>query len=78
MPKVLDDETYKALGVKLSEPVKFPEVTLLHIAQTPDVCDHDFQGWREIQGEPGEGGGGETVCTKCGMGAMEYTLRTGP
>lgn len=25
MPKMLDDETYKALGAKLPEPVKWPE-----------------------------------------------------
>ena len=31
-------------------------------------CDHDFQGWREFDG------GGEAVCTKCGMGAMEDSL----
>lgn len=36
-------------------------------------CDHDFQGWREFA----DGRGGETVCTKCGMGAMSWSLRTG-
>lgn len=36
-------------------------------------CDHDFQGWREFA----DGNGGETVCTKCGMGAMQWSLRTG-
>ena len=49
----------------------------MHITSKPEACDHDFQGWREVSIE-GQGGGGETVCTKCGMGAMEYTLRTGP
>ena len=42
------------------------------VHMTP-ICDHDFQGWREIDG----GRGGETVCTKCGMGAMSWSLRTG-
>ena len=45
----------------------------IHTTPKPDNCDHDFQGWREIDG----GRGGEQVCTKCGMGAMEYSLRTG-
>lgn len=33
-------------------------------------CDHDFQGWREFE----DGCGGEQVCTKCGMGAMQFIL----
>lgn len=36
-------------------------------------CDHDFQGWREHD----DGRGGEQVCSKCGMGAMAWSLRTG-
>ena len=44
-----------------------------HISEKPDACDHNFKGWREF----GDGNGGEAVCTKCGMGAMAYTLRTG-
>jgi hypothetical protein len=36
-------------------------------------CEHDFKGWRELK----DGRGGETVCTKCGMGAMSWSLRTG-
>lgn len=35
--------------------------------------EHDFKGWREFV----DGRGGETVCTKCGMGAMAWSLRTG-
>ena len=42
-----------------------------HVTVKPDACKHDFQGWREFEG------GGEQVCTKCGMGAMDYSLRTG-
>jgi hypothetical protein len=76
--KKLDDETYKALGVPLPEPIKWPEGMFMHTTPKPDACQHNFQGWREIKCEPGEGGGGETVCTKCGMGAMEYSLRCGP
>jgi hypothetical protein len=36
-------------------------------------CDHDFKGWREFA----DGRGGERVCSKCGIGAMAHTLRTG-
>ncbi len=42
----------------------------VHVTPT---CDHDFQGWREFA----DGNGGEAVCTKCGMGAMSWSLRTG-
>lgn len=34
------------------------------------LCDHSFGGWREHD----DGLGGEQVCSKCGMGAMEWTL----
>ena len=44
-----------------------------HATPSPDACKHDFKGWREFE----DGNGGEAVCTKCGMGAMAYTLRTG-
>lgn len=38
-----------------------------------DQCEHDFKGWREFE----DGLGGETVCSKCGMGAMHHSLWTG-
>jgi hypothetical protein len=44
-----------------------------HSTPKPDACAHDFKGWREFE----DGCGGEQVCTKCGMGAMTYSLRTG-
>lgn len=37
------------------------------------IIDHDFHGWREFA----DGRGGETVCSKCGVGAMSWSLRTG-
>jgi hypothetical protein len=37
-------------------------------------CEHDFGGWREHA----DGHGGEQFCRKCGMGAMEHTLRNDP
>lgn len=44
--------------------------TFIHITPKVDACEHDFQGWRELE----DGRGGERVCTKCGMGAMAHTL----
>jgi len=49
------------------------DAVFFHTTPKPDTCDHDFKGWREFE----DGRGGEQVCTKCGMGAMEYSLRTG-
>ena len=37
-------------------------------------CEHDWQGWRVFE----DGRGGETVCKRCGMGAMSHSLRTAP
>lgn len=37
-------------------------------------CEHDFQGWREFE----DGCGGETVCARCGMGAMSHSMTVGP
>jgi len=45
------------------------EVTI-SICQTREPCNHNFQGWRQFD----DGCGGETVCSKCGIGAMAYTL----
>ncbi len=36
-------------------------------------CEHNFQGWRDFE----DGSGGETVCKRCGTGAMSHSLRTG-
>lgn len=35
------------------------------------TCEHDFGGWREIE----DGLGGERFCQKCGIGAMEWSMR---
>ena len=45
-----------------------------HVAPSPDACAHQWGGWRNFE----DGRGGEQVCRKCGIGAMAYTLRTGP
>ncbi len=49
------------------------DAVFIHITPKPDACAHDFQGWRAFD----DGNGGEQVCTKCGMGAMSYTLSLG-
>ena len=75
MEKKLPDDVYKALGAKLPER---PNLDIFfHATPDPDACDHDWSGWREWSVK-GQGGGGEQICTKCGMGAMTYSLRTGP
>ena len=39
----------------------------------PDgLCEHSWQGWREFE----DCCGGETVCARCGMGAMSHSIRT--
>lgn len=50
------------------------DYVFVHVTPSPDNCEHDFKGWRTFA----DGRGGEQVCKKCGMGAMEYTLRTEP
>lgn len=37
-------------------------------------CEHEFAGWRNFD----DGCGGETVCQRCGMGAMSHSMRTAP
>lgn len=39
-------------------------------------CEHDFQGWRPIYDDNDNECGGETVCTRCGCGAMHHSLMT--
>lgn len=54
-----------------------PEI-FFHATPKPDACKHDFQGWVVLHDEEGRECGGTTVCTKCGMDAMSYSLRCGP
>jgi hypothetical protein len=56
------DEQMKADGV------------FYHASPRVDLCDHDFRGWRDFE----DGNGGELVCTKCGMGAMHYSMMVSP
>lgn len=54
----------------MAEP-KDEKPIFFHATPAPDACKHDFKGWRDFP----DGNGGEAVCTKCGMGAMAYTMR---
>lgn len=56
-------------GQKQETP-KWLDKIFVHATPKPDLCKHDFQGWRDFE----DGNGGEQVCTKCGMGAMAHTL----
>jgi hypothetical protein len=49
-----------------------------HAIFSGEFCAHDFQGWRDHKDDQGRIVGGEQVCTKCGMGAMHYSIMTGP
>lgn len=61
-----------------SDPQKYLDHGLLvHSTPKPDACAHDFKGWQDTHDEDGNICGGEQVCTKCGMGAMTYSLRMG-
>lgn len=35
------------------------------------ICEHEFAGWRSMAG----GQGGESFCQKCGLGAMQWSMR---
>lgn len=53
----------------------------IELLRQSDICvrnwptlEHEFAGWRMFA----DGRGVEQVCKHCGLGAMEYSLRTGP
>ena len=50
--------------------------TACYCACPAGPCEHDFQGWRDIEDSHGCVSGGETVCSRCGMGAMTHSIRT--
>ena len=56
-------------------------ITLTSCAPKPEFCHanllterHEFIIWQDFP----DGNGGELLCKHCGLGAMEYSLRTGP
>jgi hypothetical protein len=53
---------------------KEPEIVTAFMCGPNPKCEHDFKGWREFE----DGRGGEAVCTKCGIDAMQHSLWTGP
>lgn len=71
-------EMAKELGWKEGDPPPTcsfdPEACYCACPDGP--CEHDFQGWQEREVEGGVIG--ETVCTRCGMGAMSHSRRVGP
>ena len=38
--------------------------------QAAPKCEHTFSGWRNFN----DNSGGEQFCSKCGMGAMSYSM----
>jgi hypothetical protein len=56
-------------------PIRTKELEMIGIPSSVGrvECDHEFVGWREFA----DGSGGERVCRHCGMGAMEWSIRTG-
>jgi hypothetical protein len=65
-----------------NDPKPIPNANLFeeifyHASPKPDACKHDFRGWRALTDDEGRECGGTTVCTKCGMDAMTYSLRCG-
>lgn len=57
--------------------MKNKEEVFFHSTHSLDACKHDFQGWVDLKDEEGRVAGGTTVCTKCGIDAMSYSLRCG-
>ncbi len=60
----------------MSSKDKHPSI-FVHTTPRADICkdggEHDFKGWRDFK----DGTGGEQICTKCGIGAIAYTLAIG-
>jgi hypothetical protein len=37
------------------------------------ICEHTFEDWLEFE-DPDGGGGGTSVCSRCGMTAMSHSM----
>ena len=59
------------------KPMQVPEGMFVHITPKPDACEHDFKGGHDLTDDEGRVCGFTTVCTKCGLDAMTYSLRCG-
>lgn len=69
-------EVHIKMGGKPDEPVRSnwnPNACYCSCGSDENLCEHDFQGWREFEDRRG----GETVCSRCGTGAMSHSLRVG-
>jgi hypothetical protein len=67
------DNSYASSQGDEFDPDEFEPKIFIHVTPKADACKHDFQGWRAFD----DGHGGEQICTKCGLGAMSYTLSLG-
>jgi len=66
------DELAKKLDIEKPELVWHSfDFDACYCACPTGPCEHNFKGWRAFA----HGGGGETVCERCGMGAMYHSLR---
>ncbi len=66
------DETAASLGVEPGKVVHNFDPDACYCDCPRGPCEHDFQGWRDFE----DGSGGESICKRCGMGAMSHCLRT--
>lgn len=66
------EELAKRNGWDLSRTAHNFDFDACYCACPKGPCEHDFQGWRAFINK----GGGETVCKRCGMGAMSHSIRT--
>jgi hypothetical protein len=72
--KMIEDEC-KRMGLKgpVHHTFDFNSCYCACVANGP--CEHTFSGWRDIHNDNGEVCGGETVCERCGIGAMSHSLK---
>ena len=79
------DETQNAIIKKLAEEHGFENFHVNFGGGTSECycacadggpCEHEFEGWRDVLDDDGDVCGGETVCSRCGMGAMSHSMWT--
>ena len=39
-------------------------------------CEHEFDGWEDIEDDEGNVCGGQQICKRCGTGAMSHSMST--
>lgn len=70
---VMIDEAAKSMGWDGPVHSSFDPNACYCACASGGPCEHDFNGWREFD----DGRGGETVCQRCGLGAMGHSLSIG-